>query len=100
MATVEFDYQDYLANRGGRLHGGIIALLCDIAMGNLHRSAIGPGMTLEMKTQYLSSATSGTLVCRARFLKAGRRVSFLEARMTDTSDKTIATATATWMRAD
>lgn len=97
--TVEFDHQPQFANRRGMLHGGITALLFDIAMGNLHRAALGPGITLELKTQYLAAIPGGTVTCRARFLKAGSQVSFLEARMTDESGKLLAAATATWVRA-
>lgn len=99
--TVEFAYRTHFANRQGRLHGGIIAFLVDTAMGNLHRAVHGvPGMTLELKIQYLSGATGGTLTCRARPTKAGRRVSFFAADLVSEDDNLIATATATWVRAE
>lgn len=99
--TVEFRQSSYFSNRQGNLHGGIMAFLIDTAMGNLHRAALGvPGVTLELKTQYLSGSNGdGTLVCRARPLKLGSRISFLEAALSNEEGKLIAAATGTWMRA-
>lgn len=100
--TVEFRQSNHFSNRQGYLHGGIMAFLIDTAMGNLHRAALNaPGVTLELKTQYLSSSKGdGLLVCRARPLKLGSRISFLEATLSSEEGKVIAAATGTWMRAD
>jgi uncharacterized protein (TIGR00369 family) len=100
VSVVEFPYEEHFANRQKNLHGGIIALLFDIAMGSLHRVTLGPGVTLELKTQYLRSVQEGSLRCEARFLKKGRRISFMEAKMLDGNDKLVAAASATWALAE
>jgi uncharacterized protein (TIGR00369 family) len=96
LAVVEFQSRKYLANRKGALHGGIIALVLDMAMGALHRNAIGPGLTLEFKVQFMKGVDTGRLRCESRFLKQGRRLSFMEARAIDEADDLVALATATW----
>ena len=92
-----FTVRDPFCNRHGVLHGGIICLLFDITMGRHLRASLGPAITVELKTQFLRPAGLGPIVCRARFLKQGRAVSFLTGDITDAGGKTIAAATATWM---
>jgi uncharacterized protein (TIGR00369 family) len=94
---VEFDVQDFMFNPQGSLHGGIIALALDVSMGHLIHHVTGRGgATLEMKTQYLLRITEGRMCCVARFLRQGRSVSFLEARMFDGEGELVALATATF----
>lgn len=94
---VEIPVGDFMFNPQGSLHGGVIAFALDIAMGHLikHQTG-GAGLTLEMKTQYLRPAPTGRARCEGRFLKKGRRISYMEARMTDEAGKLVAVATATW----
>lgn len=98
--SVEFDHADHFANRQRKLHGGVIALLFDMTMGALHRNTIGPGITLEMKVQYIRPIEDGTVRCESRFLKQGRRISFMEARLWAPGDTLAASASATWIRAE
>ena len=65
-------------------------------MGHLLTHAIGVGMTLEMRTQFLRPARSGVVSATASFLKKGRSINFLEARLTDADGKDLAMATSTW----
>ena len=95
--TVSFDVQEFMHNPQGGLHGGVIAFALDIAMGHLLRERSGPGTTLEMKVQYLSVARSGKLTATGRFLKKGRRISYLRADLADGHGGLIAFATSTWM---
>ena len=95
--VVEFDVRDFMFNPQGSLHGGVTAMALDISMGHLIKHSVGrPGITLEMKTQYLRPATSGRVRCEGRFLRRGRTINYLEARMTDADGKLLALATSTW----
>jgi len=97
MCIVEIDVRDFMFNPQGSLHGGIIAFALDISMGHLIHHATGaPGLTLEMKTQYLRPVRVGRVRCEGRFAKRGRRISFMEARLTDADGRLAAIATATW----
>ncbi len=94
---VEVPVHDFMFNPQGSLHGGVIALALDISMGHLIKHTVGrPGITLEMKTQYLRPALSGRVRCEGRFLRRGRTVNYLESRMTDEDGKLLAFATSTW----
>jgi acyl-coenzyme A thioesterase 13 len=95
--TVSFDLKDFMFNPQGGLHGGVIAFALDISMGHLLRERSGAGTTLEMKVQYLSVAKEGRLTATARFLRKGRRVSYLRAELADAQGGLVAFATSTWM---
>jgi uncharacterized protein (TIGR00369 family) len=95
--VVAFTVKDFLFNPQGSLHGGVIATALDISMGHLIKHVVGrPGITLEMKTQYLRPATTGRVACEGRFLRRGRTVAHLESRMTGEDGKLVAAATSTW----
>ena len=95
--VVEVPIRDFMFNPQGSLHGGVIAFALDVSMGHLiKRTMARPGITLEMKTQYLRPALSGTVRCEGRFLRRGRSINYLESRMTDQEGKLLAIATSTW----
>ena len=94
---VELPVREFMFNPQGSLHGGVIAFALDVSMGHLIKRTIGrPGITLEMKTQYLRPAASGRVRCEGRFLRRGRSVNYLESRMTGEDGKLLAVATSTW----
>jgi acyl-CoA thioesterase len=94
--SVKMPVQDFMYNPQGSLHGGIIGTVLDISMGHLLVHAIGVGMTLEMRTQFLRPARTGTVLATSRFLKKGKSINFLESRMVDADGKDMAVATSTW----
>lgn len=94
--TVKMPIQDFMYNPQGSLHGGIIATVMDISMGHLLTQAVGTGMTLEMRTQFLRPARTGTIRAEATFLKKGRSINFLESRLFDAEGKEMAAASSTW----
>ena len=101
ICLVEIDVKDFMFNPQGSLHGGVIALALDISMGHLIHHATGrPGFTLEMKTQYMRPVGPGRIRCEGHFLRKGRRVSFMEARLSTPDGKLAAMATATWHMPD
>ncbi len=98
--VVETEVQDYMLNPQGMLHGGVTAFLLDVSMGHLvNHAGGGPGVTLEMKTQYLRAVQAGPVRCEAAFLKPGRRLAFLESRLTGADGKLAAMSTATFTMA-
>ena len=99
VTTLDFDVHEAYCNRQGTLHGGIMALLFDIVMGNHHRHSLGVGVTLELKVQYFRPVTAGALRCEARFLSQGRRLSFIEGKLL-AGDTVAAGATSTWFRSN
>ena len=87
-------------NPQGSLHGGIIATVMDISMGHLLNETVGKGATIEMKIQYLRPVHVGKVTCEGRFIKKGRKLSFMESRLSDQDGKLAAVATATWKMPD
>jgi uncharacterized protein (TIGR00369 family) len=97
---VKFPVEEYMFNPQGSLHGGVISLALDVSMGHLSKKFLGTAVTLEMKTQYLRPAKSGFVLCEAQFLKKGRRIVYVESRMTNEEGKLLAIANATWSRVE
>ena len=95
-SEVRFEVRDFLFNPQGSLHGGIIGTVLDIAMGHLLHHTFGAGMTLEMKTQFIRAPKSGGLLAVGRFLRRGRSINFLEAKLLDQTGDLLAFATSTW----
>jgi len=96
VSRLTFTVNEMLMNPQGTLHGGIMATVMDISMGHLLRKTIGPGITVEMNTQFLRAAPPGLARAEARFVKKGRSLSFMESRLWGADDKLAALTTATW----
>jgi len=96
LCVLSVEIEDFMFNSGGTLHGGVIAFVLDSAAGSLFKRVHGTGYTLETKVQYLRSLGLGRATCRARFLKRGRLVSFIEAVLSSPDGKPAAIATSTW----
>jgi uncharacterized protein (TIGR00369 family) len=88
---------DYMNNPQGSLHGGIIALVMDVSMGHLCHRFLSTAVTLEMKLQFLRPV-KGDCIAVGRFLKKGRRVVYIESRLTNEAGKLASVANATWQR--
>ena len=69
-------------------------------MGHLLHKTVGIGATIEMKIQYLRPVREGKVTCEGRFIKKGRRLSFMESRLLGGDGKLAAIATATWKMPD
>jgi uncharacterized protein (TIGR00369 family) len=98
VCVVAFQMRRELSNPMGYLHGGVLAAGIDISMGHLLFYSNGiPGVTVELKIQYLAPVKSGTVVCSASYIQRGRSISFLQSEARNAADQTmVAFATATW----
>ena len=95
--VIDFPVHDFLYNPQGGLHGGVSAFILDVAMGHLLWRTLGvSGATLEMKTQYLGVVRGSKGRCEASFLRKGRSICFLEARLMDETGAVAVVATSTW----
>lgn len=89
-------------NPMGIVHGGYAATLLDSACGIAVVTKLAEDQTmttLELKTSYVRALTAeaGPVRARGEVISLGRRVAYAEAKLTDTADRLIATATATLM---
>jgi acyl-CoA thioesterase len=88
-----------MLNPHGVLHGGTVYVMVDYSMGGATMSVLPPGdicATIEIKMSYLASVRGGTLTAETQIIKQGRRIVFLESRVTDDADKLVATATGSF----
>lgn len=96
----EFDPAEYMYSPLGKVHGGIITLLLDTAMGcSFHTTlpAASGYTTLELKCNFLRAVTVkvGALRAEGRVIHADTRVATAEARLVDSRQRSYAHATST-----
>lgn len=80
VATLEIDERHI--NPHGTVHGGVMFVMLDTAMGAATMSVVPDGnwcATLDIHTRYLSPCFGGRITATATVRKAGRRVVHLDA---------------------
>ena len=100
ICRLSFEVNEMIMNPQGTLHGGIIATVMDISIGHLLQKTLGPGVTVEMKIQYLRSVAKGVAIVEGRFIKKGRSINFMESRLFGGDGKLAAIMTATFKLLD
>ncbi len=98
----EFDPAEYMYSPLGNVHGGIITVLLDTAMGCSFHTTLPAGTgytTLELKVNFLRPVTTkvGTLRAEGHVIHGGSRVGTAEARLRDSGKRLYAHATSTLM---
>lgn len=97
-AVVRLPVSQRMHNPMGVVHGGVIALLADAAMGiAFGRTMSEPAnfATIEMKVSYLRPVKVSVLKASARLVARGLRVGFVECVISDSRDKEIARGSCT-----
>lgn len=89
----------HLYNPNSVVHGGFIATMMDFACGYVAMSKVGPGFTItsvEIKISYHKAVTKNTGPIRAigSIVSSGRRMIFAEAKLLDSNDRLLASATS------
>jgi len=86
-------------NSAGNLQGGVMAAFADAVLGGLCASKLPEDLypaLAEMKIQFLRPAPAGsTITATGRVLKAGKRLIFVEAEITNESGDLLAKVTGT-----
>jgi acyl-CoA thioesterase len=98
-AVYRLDVVPALLNPHGVLHGGAVYVMVDYSMGSATMSVLPAGdvcATIEIKISYLASVREGTLTAETAIIKQGRRVVFLESKVTDDAGKLVAAATGSF----
>jgi uncharacterized protein (TIGR00369 family) len=83
-AVVELDTGSHHLNRHDTVHGGVLATLVDVAMGEAVASEGGGErgpVTVHMSLAYLEPAQPGRLSAVATVRKRGRRVTIVDAQV-------------------
>ncbi len=98
-ATYRLDVTPDLLNPHGVLHGGAVYTMVDYSMGGATMAVLPVGeicATIEIKISYLASVRTGTVTCVTDVIKQGRKIVFLESKVTDSANKLVATATGSF----
>lgn len=97
-ADVFLNVDQRMHNPMGMVHGGIISLLADAAMGIAFGRVLSEKYsfaTIELKTNYMRPVKAARLHASAKLITRGLRIGFLECRIEDQRGKLIATASCT-----
>lgn len=86
-------------NPYGTLHGGVVLMLLDSAMGQAVATAVHASgrfnAAAQMNTNFLAPVTSGIVRARAHVVKIGKRLAVVEGRAEAGDGTLVAVATAT-----
>jgi len=91
---------DGLRSEGGRIHGGIHALLLDGAMGRSVERTLEPDeqcATVQLSVQFLAAAGTERLTATGRVVRRGRSAAFAEAECVRGDGTLVARAHGTWV---
>ncbi|MCC9157909.1 PaaI family thioesterase [Streptomyces parvulus] len=89
----------------GTVHGGLACTLLDTVTGCAAHTVLAPGIgytSLEIKVSYLRPLTlnTGPVIATGTVTKAGSRVIFADAALTDTAGRPLATASSSLLILD
>ncbi|MCE2486407.1 MAG: PaaI family thioesterase [Desulfurellaceae bacterium] len=91
--------QERVLNPFGCVSGGYLAVFADELMASAIGSVLDTGelaTTAELKISFLKPVAKGLLRGEGKVLRKGRRVAFVEARITNAKDDLVSLVTSTW----
>ncbi|MBQ7155264.1 MAG: PaaI family thioesterase [Synergistaceae bacterium] len=84
LAMSELDLQEYHFNPYGIPYGGVLFTMADDTAAMAFMSAGGNGVTVNAHVDYLrGSRDAEKLICTAKVRKAGRRIFYIDAGITN-----------------
>jgi uncharacterized protein (TIGR00369 family) len=98
MAVFELVADERHANPMGTLHGGVLCDIADAAMGFAYYTTLAADeslTTLELKINFLRPVWKATLRAKAKVVRAGRFVGFVECDVVDKQERLVARASST-----
>ena len=100
-SEVQFIMDERWMNMQGILHGGAYATMLDTACGVAARSMLDLDVhkghvTLELKTSYFKGGQPGTYIAKAKVLRMGKRISYIEGSLFDDAGDLVSRASATF----
>ncbi|MCA9126369.1 MAG: PaaI family thioesterase [Planctomycetales bacterium] len=96
--VVALEVDQRMHNPMGFVHGGVIALLADAAMGIAFGRTLDDQMsfaTVEMKTSFLRPIKRSRLTATATLVQRGLRIGFVQCEIIDSRGKLVATSSCT-----
>ncbi|MCA1726533.1 MAG: PaaI family thioesterase [Actinobacteria bacterium] len=99
-SELTLDLEPHHFNPQRIVHGGIISLMADTAIGVALRSRLASGFThrtAQLNVHFLRSSAGGRVVARGRALHSGKRMGYGEAEVLDAAGSLLARASATFI---
>ena len=96
--SVTFEVGDRFLNPAGNIQGGILTAMLDAVMGPCNGMVLGDNQfapTLNINVSFINAAKPGKFIGKAKVLKKGRTICYLEGQLFDSDNNLVATATAT-----
>jgi uncharacterized protein (TIGR00369 family) len=105
LVTFAYEPDESVYNPIGMVHGGVVCTLADTVIGCAVQTTLEAGVgytSIDLQVSYLRSLTArtGPVTATGTVTKAGRRVAFGRAEMTDGGGRLLATATGTCLIID
>ena len=100
-AVISIEMRDDLRQPSGVLHGGVTATLIDTAMAFAVRTRLAideATATIDLTVHYLRPHITGTFICTAKVVRAGKRIFTVSADVVNETGKLIATGLSTYTR--
>lgn len=100
-AVIRIHMRDDLRQPSGVLHGGVTATIIDTAMAfavRTHLEDHEATATIDLTVHYLRPHMSGSVVCTAKVVRAGKRIFTVSADVENEEGKLIATGLSTYTR--
>ena len=90
-------------NRNNLLHGGVMAILLDVACGyaaslSFDRGSIAPVLTVSLSMQYIAAAAGGRVTATGRVSGGGRKICYANGELRDDAGDLIASAAGVFKR--
>ena len=100
VGSVSLTIQPHHLQGAGQVHGGLIAVLVDTAFFRAVRSTLTPGQgttTVELKVNFLESASSGRLTATAKIISGCHRLKVADVEVTAEDGRLIAQGLGTFL---
>ena len=90
-------------NRNDLLHGGIMAMLLDIACGyaasrSFDEDTLAPVLTVSLNVNYVAPVDCGRVTATGKVTGGGRKLSYANGELRDENDRLIASASGVFKR--
>jgi len=98
QGEVRIPVNENIVNSSGAVHGGIYYVLCDIACTLAFSTALDDKsfyVTHDINVSVLQAAFAGELIARAKCIKVGKRLGFVECRIWSSNDELLAVGRVT-----
>ncbi len=95
---IAFHPTEQLLNPRGAIQGGFVTAMLDDAMGPALVMMSGgkqAPVSLDINVTFIKPAFPGRLICKARVIKKGRNIAYLEGELFDIDGNLLARATST-----